>query len=1048
MRCVSLTLLLCAALPLWAGDHRYPADAALQAVQFVDRNEGWAAGDEGTIWHTIDGGASWERQATGVRASLRSLHFLNPFTGWAAGREELPGGGSVGILLFTADGGLKWQHVRPNALTGLNVVRFIDNQHGFAAGDGSEQAPTGLFATTDAGRTWHPVPGPRCSTWQAADFQDAKTGALAGAWSRLATLRQGALGAADVDTLGGRSLRGLRIVGDRAVAVGQGGLVLVSRNSAGARWGYADLPFSAEARAAWDGHCLSCLGDHVWVAGRPGSVVLHSRDGGTTWEVQRTGQPLPINAIHFVDETHGWAAGELGAILRTQDGGKSWAVQRRGGQRAAALFVHANARGLPVDTLAQLGGEDGYLCAALQALTADPASSSPGRATDAARFAQEVRRAAGAAGESLWQFPLPQHLTSASKRELLAAWDQRHGNRGAEQLLRQLVLTLRVWRPNVVVSDHPDAKVGSPAEALLAEAIHEAFQQAGDSKAFREQLTELGLEMWRGDKLYGCWDNSASANVSFDVEAPRPRLAATARDFAAPAAALVSDETLPRQRYYRLLEGRAEATAHKELMQGVELAMGGTARRELSPLTEADAEILKVVRSRRNVEALAELPIARLNEPAQLLGRLDTLLAPMPEDAAARAAQVVAQQYARRGQWELAAETYRFLVEHYPAHPVAVDGYRWLLRYQGSSEARRRHELGQFIVKAQVDLKSETRPENADKPSEKKKSGEKEPTRVGVIPEVGLTVERQRQVSVFGNRQQASAWYQACLQVEKQLAAFGPLYATDVADQFCFNAARRQLGEFEVARKWATHLVATRNDGPWRDAAAAELWLVNRSGPPPKPTIMCRQSETRPFLDGQCEDPCWQGLKALPLRNAVGDTLKEYPTEFRLAFDKEYLYVALHCHHPADRHVTPVTNRGRDANVSAFDHVDILLDLDRDYATYYRLQIDQRGCVCDDCWGDRTWDPRWFVATRSEPTGWHIEAAIPLAELTGEAPAPGRAWAANVVRVLPGRGVQAYALPADVEPRPEGMGLLLFMGETKALQTDESKPKLTAPNAN
>ena len=36
------------------------------------------------------------------------------------------------------------------------------------------------------------------------------------------------------------------------------------------------------------------------------------------------------------------------------------------------------------------------------------------------------------------------------------------------------------------------------------------------------------------------------------------------------------------------------------------------------------------------------------------------------------------------------------------------------------------------------------------------------------------------------------------------------------------------------------------------------------------------------------------------------------------------------------------------------------------------------------------------------------------------------AWACNVIRTLPGRGVQALSVPADVEPRPEGMGLLVF----------------------
>src|ERR1700730_4650711 len=89
-------------LVVHAGDLRSFEDAALHAVQFVDEHEGWAVGDEGVIWHTIDGGQSWERQPTGMRASLRSVHFLNPYTGWVAGREELPHGqSSAGILLFT-----------------------------------------------------------------------------------------------------------------------------------------------------------------------------------------------------------------------------------------------------------------------------------------------------------------------------------------------------------------------------------------------------------------------------------------------------------------------------------------------------------------------------------------------------------------------------------------------------------------------------------------------------------------------------------------------------------------------------------------------------------------------------------------------------------------------------------------------------------------------------------------------------------------------------------------------------------------------------------
>src|SRR5262249_41256822 len=128
MRPILLALGLSAAFApcATAGDLRRFDDAALHAVQFVDRDEGWAVGDEGVIWHTIDGGQSWERQPTGVRASLRSVHFLNPYTGWAAGRTELPHGSSVGVLLYTRDGGLKWHECQPNTLPGLNHVRFLD----------------------------------------------------------------------------------------------------------------------------------------------------------------------------------------------------------------------------------------------------------------------------------------------------------------------------------------------------------------------------------------------------------------------------------------------------------------------------------------------------------------------------------------------------------------------------------------------------------------------------------------------------------------------------------------------------------------------------------------------------------------------------------------------------------------------------------------------------------------------------------------------------------------------------------------------------------
>src|SRR5215471_11636596 len=73
-----------------AADLRFFEDAALHAVQFIDREEGWAVGDEGVVWHTIDGGKNWERQPSGTRASLCGIWFVDPFTGFVVGKESLP----------------------------------------------------------------------------------------------------------------------------------------------------------------------------------------------------------------------------------------------------------------------------------------------------------------------------------------------------------------------------------------------------------------------------------------------------------------------------------------------------------------------------------------------------------------------------------------------------------------------------------------------------------------------------------------------------------------------------------------------------------------------------------------------------------------------------------------------------------------------------------------------------------------------------------------------------------------------------------------------
>jgi len=293
----------------------------------------------------------------------------------------------------------------------------------------------------------------------------------------------------------------------------------------------------------------------------------------------------------------------------------------------------------------------------------------------------------------------------------------------------------------------------------------------------------------------------------------------------------------------------------------------------------------------------------------------------------------------------------------------------------------------------------------------------------------GTKIVEESQLAFLNDKLETRQWYRGSLEFFKRLAGFGPLFASDPGVQFCLQASRRNLGQLEEAyasyQKFQLHFA----QGPWHDAAAAELWLSKQSGPCPKPLALCRLTDSRPLLDGKLDDACWKDLQPVVLKNAVGET-KEYNTQAWFAYDQDYLYIALRCQHPPGQKVPPLRPRKRDADLRAFDRVSILLDLDRDYSTYFHLQIDQRGCLREDCWGDAGWNPRWYVASQSHEDHWIIEAALPLSELTGDRVRLGTAWACNVVRILPGRGIQAFSLPADMEPRPEGMGLLLFTEET------------------
>ena len=145
-----------------------------------------------------------------------------------------------------------------------------------------------------------------------------------------------------------RPAHGLARAGDRIIAVGQRGHVLWSDN-AGQEWQQAQVPVSSDLVAV-----TFASPAKGWAVGHDG-VILHTADGGKSWQRQRDGRPdaadVPLLDVWFRDERSGYARGAFGTLLETQDGGatRQSAQERTDNPEEDASLRGATGRRRPVD---------------------------------------------------------------------------------------------------------------------------------------------------------------------------------------------------------------------------------------------------------------------------------------------------------------------------------------------------------------------------------------------------------------------------------------------------------------------------------------------------------------------------------------------------------------------------------------------------------------------------------------------------------------------------------------------------------------------------
>jgi hypothetical protein len=360
------------------------------------------------------------------------------------------------------------------------------------------------------------------------------------------------------------------------------------------------------------------------------------------------------------------------------------------------------------------------------------------------------------------------------------------------------------------------------------------------------------------------------------------------------------------------------------------------------------------------------------------------------------------------------------LVHRFPEHPLAETSLTWLVQYYSSSEVERwlrAAPQGQLLrgtdgneVSPALFLASDG---NATGVALSSATGM---TRLP-SPGIGVPSETSRsQPLSHAARGAALGQYvqQTC-----------PALFAEPSVQFPLASLERRRRNSEAEGHYQG-LLRSQLAPAWLTCARGEVWLGDGRGLAPKPLLECRLTSQRPRLDGLLNDACWQSACRAELKSTFQDDA-EWAAEAWLACDRDFLYWAVRCTKAPSTGYSPATeSRPRDANLDLQDRVDLLIDVDRDYASYFRLTIDYRGWTGEACFGEKDWNPQWYVAARLDEQTWVAEAAIPLAELIDHTPGNRDVWAVGLQRTVPGVGFQSWSEPAAVRGLPEGFGLLMF----------------------
>jgi photosystem II stability/assembly factor-like uncharacterized protein len=266
----------------------------LSGVFFVSDNEGWISVSSGPeIYHTTDGGATFEIQTNQFSTALEAIFMIDE-------NEGFTGGGS-GFVYRTTDGGENWDFHGsiPSTLTDID---FGSDTQEYACGDGGA-----VFSVSPQGVT-------NLNSGQPTNFSGISSPSVNNVWL---------CGGNDIMYYNGSTFEfqsgpagtynAICFVNDDfGWVVGTAGLIGHTENQ-GEDWHRQTNP-DPDLHSLYD---LFFLDENKgWAVGSQGTII-HTIDGGETWELQALGLTINfLRGVHFTSLTNGYVVGNEKTLLK------------------------------------------------------------------------------------------------------------------------------------------------------------------------------------------------------------------------------------------------------------------------------------------------------------------------------------------------------------------------------------------------------------------------------------------------------------------------------------------------------------------------------------------------------------------------------------------------------------------------------------------------------------------------------------------------------------------------------------------------------------